>query len=234
MGLNRFYTFNGQILKTAEGNPIGFHYSAYPEDNLYARWAFDNVLTDDVSSRALGLTGTGSYIAGPSGSGYLGYQCDSGSSIFWPGPEVHQIFFNPSTSRLGSVSFWSKGGNTNDSFVLLSRADALNDTGLGMRGGFFYLNGASISEGVSTADWTHWVVTWQVGTGGQFKVYKNNVLTDTGTSGTGYYTNGTWGIGFGKGGIQTNEKSIALFYVYTDILGAEDIAKLYVEGGGTV
>jgi len=65
MGLNRFYTYNGQILKTADGNPIGYEYLWY-EDGLVAKYDFNDSLAD-ISGNGYDLsvkTGSVSYTTG--------------------------------------------------------------------------------------------------------------------------------------------------------------------------
>jgi len=236
MGLNRFYTFNGSIIKTAAGNPIGYEQLAYPTDSLYGRWDFDSDLVDSVNGHDFTASGSTSYGTGP--SGFSSIDCDTNAYLYSDDADWANVV---GVDKDWSISFWSKGATTGKDFVGLGKAASTTKilgvniwygAGLEFRIGSSEWTQAGYTDMASNV-WQHFVFTCD-GTGNSFKLYQNNSLkgskafTDQWDAGDTFRLN--WSNYASK---DPGARNYALAYVYTKVLDTDEIEQLYTEGGGS-
>lgn len=170
MGLNRFYTYNGQILKTAEGNPIGYEYFPDPPATPTARYQFEDNLIDTQGNYNLSTEGSISYDTGIRGKG-----------IVFPGTAANQLL----TSSFNANTFTYNGNWTVAGWLKLTTSSATKY--LIMVGGnsYLYVYTHAATPGklklyafqqqcdltVNTDEWLFFAMT---GEGGTLKGYLND------------------------------------------------------------
>lgn len=238
MGLNRFYTYNGQLLKTAEGNPIGYEAPPYPTSGLVARWDFTSgSLTDSISSKTLagiGSAPTLSYITGPNADSSALSIVQGAADTFGVGI-TDETFFGGiiDSTKSYSVSLWAKTLETNWPYSVFAfditsgyKMQLLYNAGsLRLNAGGWY-DATGVNPGLQT--WNHYVVSCAPGANG-VNLYLNKSLIGT------YTTNSISNVirfilnNSNNAFYSTNNSAYAYIYLYEKALSAPEVAQLYAE-----
>ena len=240
MGLNRFYTYNGQILKTAEGNPIGYEYIPWPTDGLIARWGFSGgSLVDSVGSKTFIATGgTPSSISGPGATAAIDisniyitstsddYDVLEGKSF----SIVTWLKTNGATSGEGEPLF-QFGNSTLNSYGSEYWIDSDDKTTLKHLGfsSYYVFNGGTMID-----QW--WMLTLIYDfDNGTFKTYNGTSLkyTKTGVSQTGpTYVFTTFRFNKVYDFSTPRNLCVGPTYIYEGVLSEAEISQLYNSGNG--
>ena len=220
MGLNRFYTFNGQILKTAEGNPIGYESFPWPSDKLYARWTFSNTLVDTISGVTFANTGASSYnlTDGPGGSARI-YLSDNYlyAPFVYNGDLSISVWHKCNTADYSTRDHFGLGG-----FKARLRIDLAK----------ILINATQIDYDAASG-WRHNVVTYSVTTG-DIKVYRDSVLKGTVSGATDLLAGMTVFYLNAREASTSYAKnsSYGFTYLYKKVLTQAEVTQLYNSGNG--
>lgn len=236
MGLNRIYTFGGNPLKSASGNPIGYEHLAYPTDGLVHRYNFSNSLEDITGDFDMTATGTVTYGTGP--SGLTSVEMASGAYIENVTDDWSEIFNDTNGS---SISFWFKGTNIGRMLAVGANSDTTSQSFNLTFGptwssvepsnawGAAYFNCSVYQDN----NWHNLIMTYDKDSVSDCKIYIDNsvMISSTYTGGQYSLTADTFKLNdmiWDNNSI--NPASYAALSMYNKILSSEERTMLLAEG----
>lgn len=229
MGLNRFYTYNGQILKTADGAPIGYEKPAWDIDGLVARWAFEDNLIDYTGTYNGTAVGALTY-----GTGKIG-KCMVTTTSIYASTGITSAFFNANSY---SLCVWVKSSSSTNSKGIFTENNDMGFGPLTFYAGKVYASGpAGMNQLGSTASYTngawHFIVTTWDRPAKKLTLNINNGAEAKTVTLTNAYNSGSAAHVWGRYGASgAHAASFDNSHIYNRVITDAEIAGLWNGGAG--